>query len=641
MFPDCERYLPADMKPLASMMAMMVAGMLALQGAEPMPREDVVATPAIGEGLCVSNLFQSGMVVQRDKPVFIWGWAAPGEKVSVSFGGASQEATAGGDRSWKVTLPALPANRQPREMTVKGASETLALDNVLVGDVWVLGGQSNMEFPLSNIENGDLEIVSANFPEIRLLTIPSRNGPEKLKSFARLQEWSDWSNRHFRKGDWDVCTPGTVPEMSAIGYIFARRLYMASQVPIGVIDASRGGTTVETWIPEPVLRKIDAPQVKTLLADWDAKVTAWDAGEDLKQRVANYRSQEEKLKAQGKEMPANNPEPNDLRPGPAMDPNRPGNCYAGMIAPLEGLSVKGVIFHQGYNNCFNGTDGAKMYAQVFPQMITAWRGAFGDGNLPFGILSLCTEGAVQTLDNYVEMMANAGPYIREAQYRTFLDFLNSGDKNIGFASTYDLRRRWYHPQLKIPAGERMARWALATQYDMAETIRWKPPVIKEMAAEGGHIRITFDEAVASIDDGSPIYGFAIAGGDRRFQPAEANYAETGKDNRGKPQKDMKTLILTSPMVPEPVQYRYAWGRSPLANLQAERMSDIPVSTQRSDDWDMEEIPLGLMIGDIPVRAGRAKIDEALRKEDVRRRLYEDELFRKASDGHPPDGSGRR
>ena len=146
-----------------------------------------------------------------------------------------------------------------------------------------------------------------------------------------------------------------------------------------------------------------------------------------------------------------------------MDQNRPGNCYASMIAPLDGLQVKGAIFHQGYNNCFKGTQGAIMYRRVFPEMIKAWRAAFNNSEMPFGILSLCTEGAVQTLDNYSEMMANTGPYIREAQYQTFLDFYKAGDTQIGFVSTYDLRRRWYHPQFKVPAGERIA--PLDADYD--------------------------------------------------------------------------------------------------------------------------------------------------------------------------------
>ncbi len=597
-----------------------------------MPREDVIDGPAIAAGLCVSNVFQTNMVLQRDKPISLWGWADAGEKVTVIFDGQEQAATAAKDRAWKVTLPALAASSEPRKLIVKGEQQTLTLDNILIGDVWLLGGQSNMEFPLDRIENGQLEIVSANFSNIRILTVPASDGPDNKPGFPRLHEWSGWFGRHYRKGDWDVCSPDVVRELSAIGYVFARRIHMATQVPIGIIDASRGGTTVETWTPAPVLRAIDSLQVQTLLTEWDQKVSAWDPQADLNARIAAYRQKVARLEKEGDKIPANEQEPADLRPGPAMDQNRPGNCYASMIAPLAGLQVKGAIFHQGYNNCFNGTQGAIMYRQVFPRMISSWRAAFNNPEMPFGILSLCTEGAVQTLENYSEMMANVGPYIREAQYQTFLEFHKAGDTNIGFTSTYDLRRRWYHPQLKIPAGERIARWALATQYGFSQEIQWRPPMVEEMNVEDGRIVLRLDKAADAVDDGGPITGFAVAGEDRRFHPAQANHLITGKDDRGRPQTDTKVLVLSSPMVPDPVHYRYAWGRSPLGNLQASRITDIPFATQRSDDWPLENIPRDVL-DEAPVnldRGQRRKLQEALQKQDLQRRLHEAEELIEAS-----------
>ena len=590
-----------------------------------MPKEDVVDVPAIGEGLCVSNIFQSNMVLQRDKPVSIWGWAATGEKVTVSFAGQRQVATADNNRAWRVTLTAMPANSAPQKLTVRGRDKTLTLENVLVGDVWLLGGQSNMEFPISRVENGSLEIVSANFPNIRILTIPTAEGPKAARGFARLHEWSGWFGRHFRKGDWEVCSPQTVPELSAIGYVFARRVHMAAQVPIGVIDVSRGGTTVETWTPAPVLTRMDVPQVKDLLADWQERVDEWDAQADLQNRIKRHQDRVKSMKEQGEEIPADRTVPTDLRPGPAKDHNRPGNCYAGMIAPIAGLSIKGAIFHQGYNNCFNGTPGAIMYRHVFPEMITAWRSAFNDPELPFGILSLCTDGKVQTREDFTAMMSNTGPYIREAQYQTFLQFYEAGDKNIGFVSTYDLRRRWYHPQLKIPAGERIARWALATQYDMAQQVDWRPPMLKEMSVENGSIVLKMDRAVGAVDNGLPIEGFAIAGKDRKFHPADATYLVIGKDDRGRPKKDMSALVLTSPMVLEPIHYRYAWARNPMGNLQAQHNTDIPFATQRSDEWPLENVPLDVLGEEMPAqidRGQRRRIQEALQREDLRRRVME-------------------
>lgn len=594
---------------------LMVAGLLTPLAAEKMPRENVVEFPAIGKGLCLHNLFQSNMVVQRDKPVGLWGWADAGEKVTVTLAGKSETATAGKDRSWKVTFPAMPANAQPITVTVKGKSKALTLQNVLVGDVWVLGGQSNMEFPLSKVENGTLEIASANFSNIRILTIPSVGSPKPVKSFARLHEWSSWSGRHFRKGDWDVCSPEIAKELSAIGYVFARRIHMASQVPIGVIDVSVGGTTVETWTPDAVLKKIDTAPAKNLMAKWKQKIGEWDGAKDLENQIKRHHQWVEKMKKQGKAIPADRKVPTKHRPGPAFDRNRPGNCYAGMIAPLQGFAVKGAIFHQGYNNCFAGTEGAKMYRDVFPKMITAWRAAFNDPEMPFGILSLCTAGNKQSLENYSEMMSDTGAYIREAQYQTFLELYKAGDENIGFTSTYDFRRRWYHPQLKLPAGERTARWALATEYGMEKLFGWKPPMIVEMKKEKGNIMLHMDVAARGVDDGGPIEGFSIAGKDRKFHPAKADFLVTGKDDRGRDKKDNKVIVLTSLMVGEPVHYRYAWGRNPMGNLQDK---GIPLATQRSDDWPLEEV---FVDGELKVLEGR-QIGNALRKLDEERALKE-------------------
>ena len=592
----------------------------------PMPKEDVIEVPAIGDGLCVHNLFQSNMILQRDKPIEIWGWAKPGEMVRVLFAGKSKEAKAGKDREWKVTLPAMTANADPQTLNVKGKDQNLTLENVLIGDVWVLGGQSNMEEPLNNVENGKLEIVSANYPRIRILTVPAQNGPDTKKGFARLHEWSSWSNRHFRKGDWDVCSPEIARELSAIGYVFARRLHMAAQVPIGVIDVSRGGTTVETWTPTPVLKKIETMEVKGLLAEWEKKVAEFDPQKDLQKRVENHHNWVKNMKKQGREIPKGRTVPNDLRPGPAMDQNRPGNCYASMIAPIAGLAVKGAIFHQGFNNAGGGSAGADMYYQIFAKMITAWRDAFKDPQMPFGIISLCTAGEPQTRDDYLEKMVNGGIYIREAQYKTFLDFLKAGDGNVGFASSFDKRRSWYHPQLKIPVGERISRWALATQYGFEKDVKWKPPMYTEMNLEGGKIILKMDTWVRAVTNG-PIEGFAIAGKDRRFQPAEAEWLVTGKDQHNRPKHDRRVIVLSSPHVPDPIHFRYAWGRNPMGNLQSADHNDLPFATQRSDDWRMENVPVKLTgFDDLApkdfARRANHESQKALRLDDLGRRLKE-------------------
>ncbi|MFK7788436.1 MAG: hypothetical protein AB8C95_02940 [Phycisphaeraceae bacterium] len=614
----------------ACLLLVLLAVLLAVPAQAQTPKlvkgEDFIEVPAISEGLCVSNVFQSDMVLQRDKPIHIWGWANSGEKVTVTFAGNSASATADRDRAWKAELPALEANATPQAMTIKGERSNLTLDNILIGDVWVLGGQSNMEFPLSKVENGNLEIISANFPEIRILSIPVGEAPvEHNKSFEQIYQYSSWSSRHFKKGSWDVCTPEIARELSAIGYVFARRIHKAANVPIGVIDASRGGTTVETWTPLTNMRKMDSEPTKALLADWDAKVAAFDPNADLANRIEKKKQWIQRKTKDGAELSDKDKQlPTKVEAGPIANHNYPGSCYGGMIAPLEGLSIKGAIFHQGYNNAFSGQQGIDMYTDVFPEMIKAWRSAFNDPEMPFGILSLCTAGDPQQLENYSEMMFDAGVGLRAAQYKTFEDLYKAGDKNIGFVSTYDLRRRWYHPQVKLPAGERAARWALVTQYGVSDrTIAWKPPMLTGMEVKDGSLVLTFDADVQDPEDG-PMLGFAIAGEAREYHPATAVHFVKGKDNRGREQLDRKKIVLTSIMVPDPIHFRYAWSRNPVANVQLSGNKDVPIGTQKSDDWGLEEAPLSVVENLDPEnsRANRGKILNTLKQQDRARRLTE-------------------
>ena len=605
--------------------ALTLAGTLATPARAQLPKEDVIDVPAIEEGLCVSNLFQKNMVLQRDKPVRVWGWAAAGEEVTVVFGDQQIHALADPTRRWEASLAAMPASAAPRSMTIRTGKAALTLENVLVGDVWVLGGQSNMEFELAKVENGALEIASANYQQLRILTVPYGEGPHSNEGFARLDEWSSWFGRHFRKGDWDVCAPEVARELSAIGYTFARRVHMASGVPVGVIDASRGGTTIETWTPRAVLREMESVPVEAKLADWDKRVAEWSPEADLERRIAQHRQRLERMQEEERPIPDDQrAEPADLQPGPIADHNYPGSCFAGMLSPLAGLSVKGVIFHQGYNNALDGMPGVRLYSDIFPVMIRAWRDAFGDPELPFGILSMCTDGYPQTRDDYLEKMLNAGIHIRAAQYQAFVDLVEAGDRNVGFASTYDLRRRWYHPQLKLPAGERIARWALATQYGFGRQLEWKPPMLVQLTKGEGSLVLQLDAAVGDPQDGA-IEGFAIAGTDRRFQPADVAYVQVGENDRGKPRFDRKQLVLTSPLVSEPIHFRYAWGRNPLANLQTGGHKDLPFATQRSDNWDMGTVPLGVLNEQIEgklSRPQRNQVLKALRHEDTLRRLAE-------------------
>jgi sialate O-acetylesterase len=482
-----------------------------------------------------------------------------------------------------------------------------------------------MEFEIAKLVNGNQEIVSANFDKIRHITIPYAEGPELKSNFPVIHQWSSWSSRHFKKGEWEVCTPESVRLLSGIGYIFARRLHMATGVPIGIIDASRGGTTVETWTPMNVLEKIDTEEVKALLETWDTKIADFDPKQDLEDRIKKHHEWIERQTKAGKDV-SNKQAPTEERVGPAGDPNRPGNCYAGILAPLRGLPVKGAIWHQGYNNALGSETAAPIrYHQIFSQMIPAWRDTFGDPDMPFGIISLCTGGEPQDENDYLERMLDNGVAIRAVQYQTFLDFQKEGDEHIGFASSYDQRRSWYHPQIKIPVGERIARWALATEYDLAKELKWEPTRVEEVIPEPGRLLLKLTGQVIAFNDG-PLKGFAVAGDDKKFQPATAEYLVTGKDARGRDQTDRKVIVLTSPLVENPTHYRFAWARNPLANVANSDGTDTPMATQRSDTWSLADLYEAYTGNKTEVsgelsRSERGQLAKALKEADLQRRLH--------------------
>ena len=579
------------------------------------------------DGFRVHSLFQSHMVIQRDKPVDVWGWSAPGDKVTVTFAGNTVTGVAGKDRMWKATLPAMQASAKPAVMTIDAEGDKITLENILIGDVWVLGGQSNMEWSIGATNEGNLEVASANFPNIRMLTIPKIFGPELKTNFPRAEELSRITGEKSDTGDWQACSPETVGSMSAIGYVMARRIHMASQVPIGIINTSRGGTTVEAWTPLARLRKLDAPEVKSRLAEADAELAAYSPEADLQKQIARFEAQVESLKKAGKDT-SKLKRPTTPNPGPSATHKMPGNCYSSVISPIAGFAVKGVIFHQGYNNCFQGTQGARMYRAVFPETIRAWREAFGDEALPFCILSLCTAGSQQTHEEFLVHISDIGAWIREAQYQTFLQFHNAGDKNIGYVSTYDLRHSNYHPRVKIPAGERAATWALVSQYGAGNGLHWLPPVIKEMKAVDGTLELTFNEAVGDNSDGTGMSGFAIAGDDMKFQPAEVTHRVVGKNGR-EVQYDRTVLVLKSPLVEKPKHYRYAWGRNPMGDIQRSVRfgNTVMLPTQRSDQWSNADLLKALTGKDVedPGQLNRGESNQlraALASEDQRRKVAE-------------------
>ena len=522
-----------------------------------------------------AHIFDSNMVLQRDKQVRIWGWASPEENVKIEFGGKAYSCAANPQGEWSVYLDPMTANDQPQTMKITGEKNSVEFSNILIGDVWILGGQSNMEFDLARIFHGDAEVLSANFPCIRLMTIPSSADQAPKKDFERINEYDSWLDRYDKKGYWFICSPSTVSTFSGLGYIFGRRIHLITRVPVGLIDLSLGGTTLEAWLSPATLAQMD--ENAQLLKLWNDKAAAFDPAEDLKMKIRNWEKNNALRKEQGLDML---PKPVEPSVNPALDRNFPGSSYTGMVAVIAGLTVKGIVFHQGYNNALRDSR-PKLYALNFKALIKDWRSTFNEENLSFGIIELSAGGEPQTSENFEVRMLDPAPFIREGQFQAFIKV-----PNTGFVCTYDQQVNWYHPQKKVEAGERMARWALSTQYGF--DLAWKPAICVGVERQKDRIIITFDTEVKSSDD-RPLDGFAMAGSDRRFFPAKADWLKA-VDDKGKPVYHKKKIEIWNNLVADPVEVRYAWARNPLGNLVNSDARIIPVAPFRTDNWDYPEAP---------------------------------------------------
>ena len=487
-------------------------------------------------GICLSaqadvslpNIFGDHMVLQREQTNPVWGKASPGEKVSVSIGGQSHTTITTADGSWQVTLEPLEVGG-PYELEIRG-NNTLTFSDILVGEVWVCSGQSNMQWPVRVSADAELQTASANYPEIRLLSVPQVPSQEPRDNF---------------NGSWNICKPETVANFSAVAYSFGRRLHNTLGVPIGLIDNAWGGSAVEAWIPRDALE--GAGPYNELLTSWDEKAAAM-TDQIFAAEVAAYK----KWVADG-EPGAKRPAPRDSR----ASNHRPANLFNGVLHPIIGYGIRGAIWYQGEANARR----AYQYRSLFPLMITTWREHWQQGDFPFYW--------VQLADFYQEAPEprdSAWAELREAQSMTL------SLPNTGQAVIIDVGEgRDIHPRDKQTVANRLARIALTRDYgiDMA----WQSPSYDSMQQDGNAISIQLkhvSEGGLYTFDVSEAFGFEIAGEDQKFVWAEAKLDGGNK------------VKVSSPQVPNPVAVRYAWGNNPVVNLQDR--NGLPVTPFRTDDW---------------------------------------------------------
>ena len=479
-------------------------------------------------------VISDNMVLQRDKKVSIWGWAKPGEEVmaGVSWHSMKWAVTAGEDGKWEFAMNS-PKVGGPYEMTITGKN-VITIKNIMVGEVWVCSGQSNMEMSVRSSANAEQEIAAANYPNIRLFTVTRKVATEPQSDC---------------EGSWSLCSPETVPGFSASAYYFGRELHKELDVPIGLIHTSWGGTPSEAWTRREALEKeADAAPILERYDDAVAKYP--QAMEEYKQKVEEWKKAAEKAKAEGERTPR--------IPGAPFGPGHfqsPSGLYNAMIAPLIPYGIGGVIWYQGEANAGR----AYQYRTLFPAMIKNWRKDWGQDDFPFLFVQLANFRAVNpqpTESDWAEL--------REAQLMTL------ALPNTGMAVIIDIGdAKNIHPKNKQDVGKRLALWALARSYE--KELVYSGPIYKLMKTKGNKIILYFDHVGGGLIAGGdePLKGFAIAGADRKFVWADARI-------------DGDNIVVSSDEVSAPVAVRYAWADNPVCNLYNDQR--LPASPFRTDKW---------------------------------------------------------
>ncbi len=503
----------------------------------------VALAPPIRADVRLHPLFTDHMVLQRATLIPVWGTADPGETVVVRLQRQTPdwiessvgEAVADGDGRWRIHLP-LPRSFGPYTMTVTGKN-TVTLEDVMVGEVWICSGQSNMEWPLRATFQPDAAVSQSANPMIRLFTVQRAAVPTPQTTL--------------RSDGWKVCGPETVRPFSAVAYYFGRDLQSALQMPIGLIHTSWGGTPAQAWTSQPALDAV--PALQHYHANWKRVVERFDPARmqsDYEAALKKWEADAEKARAEGK------PAPNRPRAPvpPTQSPSAPSTLYNGMIAPLVPYSFRGAIWYQGESNA----GAAYEYRTLFPTMIEDWRRQWGRP-FPFLLVQLAPFRKINP-----NPMDSDWAELREAQLlatRVLPD--------VGMAVITDVGdENDIHPGKKEPVGARLALLARRIAYH--QPIVADGPTYRSMFVDGNRIVLCFDNIGSGLEcRGDKLTGFTIAGADRKFVNAEAEI-------RG------NTVVVHSPEVEKPVAVRFGWAHYPVVNLW--NRDGLPASPFRTDDW---------------------------------------------------------
>jgi sialate O-acetylesterase len=472
------------------------------------------------------SVLGSHMVLQRDVPIPVWGTAEAGEAVTVTLGSDTSSTKADAQGKWKVQLPARQVGG-PLELTVTGKNK-VELKDILVGEVWVCSGQSNMEWHVANSDNPDQEIAAANHPQIRLIKIPKTPAGSPQEDVP---------------ASWTTCTSETIPQFSAVAYFFGRNLNQELNIPIGLINTSWGGTRIEPWTPPVGFEGV--PEVSSILVDVleeyrQAKIAAIG-------KIRDWTVTAQKQADAGDEISAPPAWPQD----PIAKHTAPTGLYNGMVHPLLPFPVRGAIWYQGESNLADGL----VYHHKMKALIHGWRTVWNNPEMPFLFVQLAPY-------RYGNADKSQLALVWEAQTETL------AVPNTGMAVTNDVGNvKDIHPRNKQDVGKRLALWALSKTYDR-EGMVYSGPLYKSSKVEGKSIRIQFDHTGTGLvsRDGKPLREFTIAGDDGEFVEAMAEI-------------DGDSVVVHSDKVAKPTAVRFAWHDSAEPNLS--NKEGLPASSFRT------------------------------------------------------------
>ncbi len=504
------------------------------------------------------NLFTDHMVLQRDIAVPVWGWADDGEKVTVEFRGKKVSTTAKGGK-WMVKLAKLKAGG-PDELKVSGKN-SITLADVLVGEVWLASGQSNMEWSMRNSFQPFGDILAANNPKLRLFTVPKLKADEPVKDVVSA---------------WKETSPSSVSNFSAVAYYFGLKLQKDLGVPVGLIHTSWGGSPAEVWMSDAVLTG-NSEYKRDIVDAYVAQMVK------LAESTAQWEKEQAQAKADGKPF-------TKRKPGGGW---KPSELYNGMIAPLIPYAIKGAIWYQGESNAGR----AHQYRSLFVDMVKNWRNDWAQGDFTFLQVQLAPFMPVKD-----EPADSTWAELREAQIHATKVLPKVGAVSIlDYGDPKDI-----HPTWKRPVGNRLALAARGIAY--GEKFTWSGPEYRSGKVKGDKVVLSFNftgdglfgagsrsDNVPSpkTSDGvtlnynlakgwinSPLTGFAIAGEDRKFVWAKAEI-------------EGDKVVVSSPLVPKPVAVRYGWADCPVVNLYCSpgfQQAGLPASPFRTDNWPMITAP---------------------------------------------------